>query len=740
MHLLLIGVLAMQSLGVAQGEVLRGGLCLREPGSTMVAKHCRSVEGASFEVEPHPEERVFAWISSDQSTIALGVVPADASLVTLPEGPSAMTLEVKGSKHREWPQTTTVAIGTRETPGRWRIELSASEVVRLRTILVPPGTWDVRLKAARHAMTLLPRMRVLEPVDLGVITLEPLPQIRGTVIDREGEFIRAAVLISDERELLATSNNFGEMLYEAPCTGESDCVLPEGFRIEYPGTAPAWFTVGNPRRDYDFETLRLAKGGTLHVQVDRSLVKTPLYIEILDDRTARVPAPVPSRYALPDTHERSHRLRLRREAPDLFTGPRSFPLVASTALAEGASSARFENLPEGQLRLVLRGREQGEYLSRFFHVAPEDTLEMEIAIQPAELTVEVSLDGKDVEGVPVQVTQWNVPWHRVQTPPTGATGTSTITIWGKGKHAAQVADGRIRAAAVVEIGEKKAQSVKIDVTPASISGQVVEASTGKPLAGIPLLFEDLFYRGDFAPGAVTDDDGRFEVENVMTGGYYFEVHAEGFLPVVRGGEIKPGHNDLETVRLERGVEYRVRVLWDDGTPIPGAVFLDSHLYGPHVADENGEVTFVRAIPRDRPSPFWIVPPEGSFALGERGFNQEITIMVPRPGEKLILDFLTVDKEPVNFVHVNFTWNGRSLSRQTKLAIETLQNKRFRSDASSRLTLVGMPPGHYTFTALRSFAANPLFPDWSPPPRTTVHYSGMEQTAKVIVPVSRSQPQ
>jgi hypothetical protein len=706
MHLLLIGVLAMQSLGATPGEVLRGSLCLSDPGSAIVAKHCRSVEGASFEVEPHPEERVFAWVSSDQSTIALGVVPEDASLVTLPEGPSAMTLEVKGSKHREWPQTTTVAIGTRETPGRWRIELSASEVVRLRTILVPPGTWDVRLKAARHAMTLLPRMRVLEPVDLGVITLEPLPQIRGTVIDREGEFIRAAVLISDERELLATSNNFGEMLYEAPCTGESDCVLPEGFRIEYPGTAPAWFTVGNPRRDYDFGTLRLAKGGTLHVELDRSLVKTPLYVEILDDPTARIPDPEISRYALSDIHERSHRLRLRREAPDLFQGPRSFPLLASAALTEDESSVRFENLPEGQLRVVIRGSEQGEYLSRYFHVAPEETREMEIAIQPTELTVQVSRDGKDIEGVPVQLTQWNAPWHRVQTPPTGPRATSTITLWEKGKHSAHVVDRYHRASTLVEMSEQKTQNLRIVVIPASVSGRVVDASTEKPLPGVAVRCDDPFYSEDSAPTAVTDDDGRFEIESVMTGAYYCEFRVDGFLPLVRGGGITPGRNNLETTRLDRGVSYRVTVVWEDGTPIPGAVYLEnSALYGQHAADENGQITFTRAIPI-RAVPFWIVPIEGSFARGERGFDREITIRVQRPGEKLILDFENADKEPVNFAHVSLLWNGHVLSRETRLAIETLQNKRFRSDTSSRLTLVGMPPGHYTFTALRSFAANP----------------------------------
>jgi hypothetical protein len=733
MHLLLMVVLALQSLGAASGVPVRGSLCLSEPGSLMLAKNCRSVEGNSFEVEPEPEECVYAWISSDRSAIALGVVPADADSVTLPEAPFPMNLEIKGSKDRDWPQTTSLAIGTRETPGRWRIELSAIDVTRLRTILLPAGTWDVRLKAARHAVTALPRTRVIEPLDLGVITLQPLPQIRGTVIDREGKFIRAAVLISDERELLATSGNFGELLYEAPCTAESDCVLPEGFRVEYPGTAPAWFTVANRKRDFDFDTLRLAKGGTLHVRLDRSAVKAPLVVEILDDPTARIPAAPYAPRLSSEAHERAHRWHLRREAPDLFSTTRSFPLLDSAVLTEEESSAKFENLPERQLRLVLRGREQGEYLSRFFHVAPEETHEMEIAIQPTELTVYVSRYGKDIEGVTVQITQWNAPWHRVQTPPTDARARSTITIWEKGKFSAHVVDRNLRAAALLEIGEQKAQNVAIDVIPALVRGRVVEATTEKPLPGVAVLCDDLFYREDSAPGAVTDDDGRFEIESVMTGAYYCEFRVDGFLPTSRGGGITPGNNELGTIRLDRGAQYRVTVVWEDGTPIPGAVYLESsRLYGSHVADANGEITFMRAIP-PQPIPFWIVPVEGSFALGERGFAQEITIRVPHPGENIVLDFVNADKEPVNFAHVAVMWNGRPLPRETRLAIESIQNKRFRSGASSRLTLEGMPPGAYTVSAARRFSDNPWLPEWPWRPLTTVNYSGMQQTAKVVVP-------
>lgn len=740
MHIILMMLFAMQCLGTAPGEPERGNLCLRDSGAIMVAKRCPSVEGRSFEVEPGPEERVFGWISSDRSTIALGVVPADADDVTLPEGLAAISLEIKGSEARDWPQATTLTIGTRETPGRWQIELSAVDVERLRTILVPLGTWDIRLKAGRHAVTALPRIRVFEAVGAGVITLEPLPQIRGTVIDREGTFLPAAVMLGHEGDVLATSGNFGEILYEAPCTQEVNCILPESFRIEYPGTAKAWFTITNRKRDLDLGTVRLAKGGTLHVKVDRGSLKTPLVVEILDDPTAQIPAPDDPRRAI-SASERWRRLQLRHDAPDLFMTGQVFSLIDFASLADDASSVKFENLPEGQLRMVvrgpdLRGHEQGEALSQFFHVAPEETLELEVAIRPVEVTVDVSRDGKDIEGVPVQITQWDAPWHRVQTAPTDTKGKSTITIWEKGRHTAHLADDNIRAATEVDIGEEKAQTVAISGPWASIAGQVVDASTGKPVAGAALLFEDLFYYGDSAPRATTDKDGRFKIESVVPGNYRYQLRAEGFLPIAGGGQTKPGHNDLPTLRVSLGAEYRVTVVWEDGEPIPGAVYLEnSGLHGRHVADGNGEITFRRGIP-ERAVPFWIVPAEGSFARGERGFDQRITIRVLRPGEKLILDFEDAEEEPVNFAHANFGWDGHQLPREVRLAIESIQNKSFRSGASSRLTLEGMPPGRYTFSAIRGFGLTPWLPEWEWRPLTTVHYSGMEQVAKIVMPAPR----
>lgn len=736
MQIILMVAFAMQSVGTASGEPPRGNLCLRDSGSVMVAKRCASVEGTTLEVESDPEERVFGWISADRSTIALGVVPAGAANVTLPQGPAAITLEIKGSDDRDWPQATTLTIGTPETPGQWQIELSAVDVVRLRTILVPLGTWDIRLKASRHAVAALPRTRVVEAVDAGVITLEPLPRIRGTVIDRAGKFLPFAVMIGHEGDVLAASDNFGEILYEAPCTGEGNCILPESFRIEYPGTAKAWFTITNRKRDLDLDTVRLAKGGTLHVELDRGSVKTPLVVELLDDPTAQIPVRDYPRRTISEANERWHRLQLRRDAPDLFVTQQYFPLIDTASLTDDASSVKFENLPEGQLRLVVRGLDQGEVLSRFFNVAPEETLEIEVAIQPAEVTVQVSRDGKDIEGVPVQITQWDAPWHRVQTAPTDAKGKSTITIWEKGRHTAHLADANIRAATEVEIGEEKTQTVVIGGPWASIAGQVEDASTGRPVAGAALLFEDPFYYGHSAARAVTDKDGRFEIESVVPGGYHYELQAEGFLPIAGGGHANPGHNDLPAIRVSRGAEYRVSVLWEDGKPIPGAVYLESsNLYGRHVADENGQITFRRGIPL-RPVPFWIVPVEGSFARGERGFDQKITIRVLTPGEKLILDFEDAGKEPVNFAHATFGWDGHQIPREVQLAIESIQNKSFRSGASSRLTLEGMPPGRYTFSAIRGFGLTPWFPEWQWRPLKTVHYSGMEQTAKIVMPVAR----
>lgn len=729
-------ILAIESFASPASEPLKGNLCLRDPGAMMVAKRCQPVEGSAFAVDATSEERVFGWISADRSRIAFGVIPAGASKVKLPDDPSAITLQIKGSEDRDWPQVTALTIGKREAPGPWQIELSAVDVMRVRTITVPPGTWDIRLKASRHAVTALPRTRILGATDLGVITLEPLPQIHGTVIDREGKFLSAALMISNVGDVMATSDYFGEILYEAPCAEDGNCTLPESLRIEYPGTAPAWFTVSNRKRDLALDTVRLAKGGVLLVKLDRGSVKTPLVVEILDDPTAQLAPPGYPRRPISDAAEGWHRLRLRRECPDLFAAQEFFPLIESASLAGDASSVRFENLPEGQLRLVVRGQEQGEYLSRFFEVAPEEKLEIPVAIQPTQLTVEVSRDGKDIEGVPVQITQWDAPWHRIQTPPTDHRGRSTITIWETGRHTAHLADPDIRAGVVMEIGEHKAQTVPIEVAPASITGRVVEASTNKPVIGAVLQFEDLFYYGVSAHRGVTDNDGRFKIGSVLPGNYHYELRAEGFLPGTGGGDIKRGHNELPPLRVSPGVEYQVRVAWEDGRPIAGAIYLESsELHGQHVADANGVVTFRRGIP-ERPVPFWVVPTEGSFARGERGFDPKMTILVRRPGEKLILDFQNPEKEPVNFAHADFRWDAYQIPREVRMAIESIQNKSFRSGASSRLTIEGLPPGRYTFSAIRSFGRTPRFPEWPRPIITTVHYSGADQTAKVVVPDSR----
>lgn len=726
--LLMVLIVAMYGFPAAAEEPLKGSLCLSEPGTIMVARHCRSTEGTTFEVEATAEERVFGWISSDESSVAFGVAAAGTKTVELPVAPAVIKLEIRGSREREWPQTTVLTIGATEKPALWQIELSPTEVVQLREILMPTGTWDVRFKALRHAGTTRTSIKIVNALDLGIVTLQPLPQIRANVIDREGEFIRSAMMISDGREVLATSDNLGEILYEAPCAVETDCVLPKGFRIEYPGTPPAWFTITNRKHDFDVGTLRLAAGGTLQVEIDRKSVKTPLVVEVVADPTAQVPAD--SRRWSDDRWRRWH---LRREASDLFVSPEFFPLIASATLTEDESSVTFDNLPEGQLRLIVRGREQGEYLSRFFHVTPEETHDIKLAIQPAQLTIEVSRYGKDLEGVQVEITQWDAPWHSNQLPPTDEAGKSTMTMWEKGKHSAHIVDRKLRAATLFDVAEQKEQNVSLSVVPASLSGRVVEAATEKPVPGVALLLEDVFYGHVPTPDALTDDDGRFEIKNAMTGPYRLEVRADGFLPTERGGAIAPGHNNLAPVRLGHGVPYHVNVVWDDGTPIPGAVYLEgTRLHGVHIANEEGNINFTRGVP-ELPIPFWIVPAEGSFARGERTFEQEITIRVQRPGEKLILNFEDEDEEPVNFAHVSLMWNSRMLSRETRLAIESIQNKKFASGAASRLALEGMPAGIYTFSAARSFAGNPWLPQHLWPPQTTVHYSGAGQTAKVAVP-------
>ena len=688
----------------AQEETLRGRLCLRKPGISAVVERCEQIEGSELLVEPQPDDRVWIWYGADYRTLALGTLAADETTIVIPDESASVLLELEGSFDRDWPQATTVSVGTVRRPPLWVIEISDIRVTRLREIRVPKGSWAFSFRANRHA----PRSEVLqrmtmEPVDLGRVELEPLPQIRGMVIDREGEPLSEVMMIAEDGSPLASSTSGGEVLFEAPCNQDPEsCLLPGWFRLEYTETAPLWFQVLDRGRDLDFDVVRMAPGGSLDLRIKREGVREPLFVDIVDD-----PKPVP---------------------------PLTFYPTIETVRVPGLEERIFiENLPEGVLRLVIRSVDAERYYSEYFVSKADEISEVEVTLRPYPVTFEVVDADGPVSGLRIEIEQKDQPKHLSQTNPTSENGRAAITLWQKGRHTARVVNPGRRGGAVFD-SELVQDAIRIELGDSKASGRVFSDETGKPVAGATVRAENGLYDGNLAPASVTDESGSYEIEGLMKGSHLIHAMANGYLDGYERITAERGPNPVDTILLKKGTTYTITARWEDGAPVVGAAFFwkgNQNVEPQGYTDEAGQFRITRVVPPE-PQRFWIIPVEGSFLEGELYTAAEIDVDVPAPAERVVLDFRDSDGKPADYAHVAFSFNGLYVQPGLKFAIELIQGKKFHSGPASRLVIKGLAPGSYEFVALRAFSESDAAAAGRFGKPTTVHVGPVEQSGIVEV--------
>ena len=685
-------------------EPVRGRLCVREPGEAAIVERCSQVEGRSFAVEPASSDRVWMWSSSDMRTISFGFINAGSGEISLPDEPLAAGLELTGSANREWPQPTTLAIGRADQPLIWKVELSPMHAERLRNVVLPRGAWVLGLRAERHAIWSSPPLRLIdEPVELGRIELEPLPQISGTMIDGEGELLPSVLLLASDGTPLAMSGFEGELLWESSCRDDREsCLLPEWFRLEYPETAPRWFHAIRRDRDLDLDVVRMAPGGTLDLRIERT-TEERLVVELVDD-----PKPVPE---------------LER-----------YPVVAGVELSAEKDSVVFENLPEGMLRLDLRGARSGELYSEYIVIRAGETLEREVSLEPRTFVFKVVDDGERISGVPVEVEQREPPHHVLQTMPTDSEGLTSITLWQPGDHKATLAHTRMRGGIGLP-SEGLDEPMTIEVGSSEVSGRVVDDETGKPLVGAMVRASNSpFYSEDDAPGALTDSEGRYEIGGLMNGWHSVGATADHYSGGGRGIDVKAGMNTVETIRLKSRVSYTITASWEDGTPVVGAALYfggDEAANLERVTNEHGRIT-IELVPPPVPIRVWIVPKEGSFVDFEIYLDQKVGVIVPPPAGPVELDLVDEDDRPMDFAQVYFSYDNMMLQRGLRETIELLQGQKFHSGPAPRLVLEGLAPGTYGFTAVHTFSESDVPRHLYGLEPSMVHAGPVEQSGKVKV--------
>ncbi len=132
---------------------------------------------------------------------------------------------------------------------------------------------------------------------------------------------------------------------------------------------------------------------------------------------------------------------------------------------------------------------------------------------------------------------------------------------------ALVADAGDRGRAIAVLAPGAAEPVVIALAPtATLSGRVVDADAGKPLAGIRLVA-----RGEGASFLTRSlGDGRYVFRGLGQRRYRLSAEDDRFVPWTRGVTVAAGQTETRDVPLARAATLTGRVLNEEGAPIEGA--------------------------------------------------------------------------------------------------------------------------------------------------------------------------
>lgn len=513
--------------------------------------------------------------------------------------------------------------------------------------------------------TLLLLVLALAPVGASVPSdatpVRPAPRITGRVIDRAGQPV-AGARISAGARLLARTDASGRFAFAVPASAS----------VTIDAAPFASRTIALDVSSYALGDVALLRAGSL--SVDTSKIRGLRELELAPMRaresgTTRKPAGAvtlftglePGSYLL--TARGAGALQQKSQLVEVAEGAMQHLVVTVDAMPiRGYVFLGSEPLPHADLQIIgpgstwkgnVRTDADGHYAAELWQVGP-----MQGVVTSPRLTTSFMTGHRVTEALEREAVEWNfaIPSRRI---------------------AGRVLDGRGNA---------------VGKTPLSI-----EVEDGEVRSRIRLL---------------TDAAGAFTYDGARSGRYSVEVTPRQHLkPPPLSFELRDGDPDKHVeIVLERGVEVRVRVTREDGTPIAGAVIADG-------VDEEGAKALARyrttaageATLRGRAGEaktLYVIPPHGSFAVTRLALDaatvaEGADVVVPDAKSALVIRTRDEKGTALGGIYFAVRYNGELLPPAILMLIRSLQHVDYRTTAAGEARIHGLPSGVYELWAYRT---------------------------------------
>lgn len=586
-------------LAVEAAEPVRGRVCIGDAKKPLT--QCIDTTGRTFGVAAADRERVFVWTSADASMVQLGTIGPKAETIDLDAGErTVVELSIM-------PAEAKATVSQRDRAWMW------TSGPRLRRLIVPRGRTTLALRAEHHRAFARSFDARDEKLTLGALTLVPLPQARGVVVDSEGKPIAGALVTLPDATPCATANEQGAFA----CELEEKKI--EGLVVSSSGYGPQDVALpAEVKSDVDLGRITLAKGRTLTVRVTRPEA---------GEGTVTLFSDVEKRY----DHSK----------------------LQTRDLREREEEVRFD-VGEGKYLVLVSGSDTFERLEVPVTVKDADVTES-ITVEPFRLVGTVRFGDDLLREGRLGLTARENTW-RGELPVQG--GSFEATLWQRDRLAAYVTGPELGTVPEpLDAPAMGADPTRWDIRleKKMIVGRVLDAETKQPVRRAKMQLTAQQGSGKMYSSVSIAADGSYKVISMRPGTYSLRVtspeHVAASVDVAITGDDRIKTVDIA---LERGVVQPLEIVLASGAPAAGAVILEGvqpDRVNPQFifnADADGRFA-LRGNPGDTRI-LYVVPREGSFAvvrttLPESGEAKPLRVVVP-DGTAALRVRTTHDDRPV----------------------------------------------------------------------------------------------
>ncbi|MCM2317277.1 MAG: carboxypeptidase-like regulatory domain-containing protein [Thermoanaerobaculia bacterium] len=561
------------------------------------ARECVATSGTRIDVAKHDAQRAYTWASEDGRTVVVGELQPDVERIdlALPSSPGetdprrqAVTLSVRGDAGRGWPADVGFTLKQSKEKS-WTWTLPAGSTKGEMTIHLPAGEYRLWAEAKRHRSASR-QIRANENLDLGQVTLDPLPSISGRITRLDGERIvsvaGARIALSDGR-IATTANEQGAFRVELPEP------IPEEIKVTSPGLGVRIVPLERLGSENDLGEIRLEAGVRLRLELDRT----------------------------GEARDQTIRVRLQKRGTRYEHSP-----VTSRKMRPEQESIELADLSAGDYLVLLEGDHELERLVLPVEIGAANVTKR-VEIHPWVLEGTVAIGEEPLREGTVRLTPYNLGPTWEATVPTDRDGRFRGTFWQTGRLNALVkvsdALGGLMYTESPELGSDPSRW-DIRFRKRTIHGRVLDAETGGGVGAVKLKLQTETAGGSRGYSSVqVAENGAYEIAAWQDAVYDLTVASEEYLSKTTSVALTDSDGSRKVdIALERGTRVTLAVVWTSGQPVAEAQILEGVARDGHNAELFHKTDAAGRLPlrvaSGQTRVLYVLPREGSLAVARVG--------------------------------------------------------------------------------------------------------------------------